>query len=97
MPNVVGDRFQITIDKRVREELGVEPGDLAVERVEGGRLVVSFVPRPHRESLLGVLRKPGRSAVSDLVEMLEDARAARSGEILASLDGTPAPARRRKR
>ncbi len=97
MANVVGDRFQITLDKRVREELGVKPGDLAVERVEGGRLVVSFVPRPHRESLLGVLRKPGSSSVSDWAEMLEDARAARSKEILASLDPCGAPARRRPR
>ena len=97
MANLVGDRFQITIDKRVREELGVKPGDLAVERVEGGRLVVSFVPRPHRESLLGVLRKRGSAAVSDWAEVMEDARAARSDEILASLDGSRAPARRRRR
>ena len=33
MPNVVGERFQITIDKRVREELGIKPGDRAIERV----------------------------------------------------------------
>jgi len=56
MANVVGERFQITIDKKVRDELGIKAGDLAIERVEDGRLVVSFVPRPHRESLLGILR-----------------------------------------
>jgi AbrB family looped-hinge helix DNA binding protein len=33
MPNVVGERFQITIDKKVREELGIKAGDLAIERV----------------------------------------------------------------
>jgi AbrB family looped-hinge helix DNA binding protein len=97
MANLVGDRFQITIGKRVREELGIKPGDLAVERVERGRLVVSFVPRPHRESLLGVLRKPGSAAVSDWAEVLERARAARSEEILASLNSPRAPARRRRR
>jgi len=37
MANVVGERFQITIDKKVREELGVQPGDQAVEFVEDGR------------------------------------------------------------
>ena len=57
MPNVVGERFQITIDKKVREELGVQPGDQAVEWVEGGRLVVGFLPRPHDESMLGILKK----------------------------------------
>jgi AbrB family looped-hinge helix DNA binding protein len=87
MSNVVGDRFQITIDKRVRDELGVRPGDLAIERVEGGRLVVSFVPRPHRESLLGVLRRPGSPAIGDWGRLMEDARGARSAEIMGSLDG----------
>jgi AbrB family looped-hinge helix DNA binding protein len=97
MANVVGDRFQITLDKRVREELGVKPGDLAVERVEGGRLVISFVPRPHRDSLLGLLRKPGSVPITDWAEVMEGARAARSDEILVSLAGAAAPARRRRR
>jgi len=59
MPNVVGERFQITIDKRVREELGIKPGDRAIERVEGGRLVIDFMPKPHRQSMLGWLKKRG--------------------------------------
>ena len=53
MSNVVGERFQITIDKKVREQLGIEPGDRAVEWVEDGRLVVYFMPKPHSRSLLG--------------------------------------------
>jgi len=57
MPNVVGERFQITIDKRVRELLGVKPGDQAVEWVEDGRLVVAFVPRPHNDSMLGIIKR----------------------------------------
>ena len=46
MSNVVGDRYQITISKRVREALGVRPGDLAIEPVEdtGKRLTVSLRP-----------------------------------------------------
>ncbi len=40
MANVVGERFQITIDKRAREKLGIEPGDRAIEWVEDGHLVV---------------------------------------------------------
>ena len=87
MSNVVGERYQITISKGVREELGVEPGDLAIERVEDGRLVVSFVPRAHRESLLGILRQPEAAPIGDWSALMEDARRARSAEILAALEG----------
>lgn len=57
MSNLVGDRFQITIDKSLRDRLGIRPGDLAVERVEDGKLVIEFVPRAHRESLLGIAKR----------------------------------------
>jgi AbrB family looped-hinge helix DNA binding protein len=82
MANVVGERFQITIDKRLRDELGVQPGDLAIERVEDGRLMVTFVPRPHRESLLGALRKPGTEPIRDWQGLKEDVWRKRSREIL---------------
>lgn len=86
MSNIVGERYQITIGKGVREELGIRPGDLAIERVEDGRLLVSFVPRAHRESLLGILREPGGTAITDWGAVMEDARRARSAEILATLE-----------
>jgi AbrB family looped-hinge helix DNA binding protein len=86
MANLVGERFQITISKDVREELGVQPGDLAIERVEDGRLVVAFVPRAHRDSLLGILRQPGSAPIRDWGAFMEDARRARSAEILAALE-----------
>jgi AbrB family looped-hinge helix DNA binding protein len=85
MANVVGERFQITISKGAREELGVQPGDLAIERVEDGRLVVSFVPRGHRESLLGILRQPEAAPILDWGAFMEDGRRARSAEILTAL------------
>lgn len=94
MSNVVGERFQITIGKDVREVLGVQPGDLAIERVEDGRLVVSFVPRAHRESLLGILREPGAEPVGDWGALMDDARRARSAEILTVLQGGPRNKRR---
>lgn len=97
MANVVGDRFQITIEKRLRDELGVSPGDLAVERVEDGQLVVTFVPRPHRESLLGALRQPGAPPIQDWDAFLEGARGARSAEIMGSLATRRAPGGRRRR
>ncbi len=65
MANVVGERFQITIDRSVRKQLGIKPGDLAVERVEDGRLVVDFVPALHRESLFGLFARPGVKPVTD--------------------------------
>ncbi|HWP62191.1 MAG TPA: AbrB/MazE/SpoVT family DNA-binding domain-containing protein [Candidatus Binatia bacterium] len=56
---VVGERYQLVITKAVREALGVRPGDRAVESVEDGRLVVTFLPAPHRRSLRGCLAGPG--------------------------------------
>lgn len=96
MANVVGDRYQITIDKRLRDQLGVLPGDLAIEAIEDGRLVVSFVSRPHRESLLGVLRRPGSAPIGDWSALMEGARRARSVEIMESLEGGKARSRRRR-
>ncbi len=55
MPSKVGERGQITIEKAIREELGVYAGDQAVQWVEDGHLVVTFVPAPHRRSLFGIL------------------------------------------
>lgn len=99
MANVVGERFQITIDKQVREELGVQPGDLAYERVESGRLVVDFIPKPHRQSLLGIFKRPGQQPITDWQAVKERAWAARTAEIMEVLrrdserhraDSTPA-------
>lgn len=65
MSNIVGERFQITIDKAVRRELGVKPGDLAVERIEDGRLVIDFIPARKRESLFGLFNRDGVPPVND--------------------------------
>lgn len=55
MSSRVGERGQITIEKAIREELGVYAGDQAVQRVEDGRVIVEFVPAAHRRSLAGSL------------------------------------------
>lgn len=87
MPNVVGDRFQITIDKKVREQLGVEPGDQAFEYIENGLLVVEFMPRPHDRSLRGILKRPQVPPGStDSAAEKEAAWAARGAEITAALE-----------
>ncbi len=58
----VGERGQITIEKQVREKLGIMPKDIAIQHVEDGRLVVTFVKRyePHMRSLAGILGPPPR-------------------------------------
>lgn len=56
MSTRVGERGQVTIEKAIREELGVYAGDEAIQRVEDGRVVLEFVPGPHRRSLSGALR-----------------------------------------
>ncbi len=81
MANVVGERFQITIDKKVRDELGVQPGDRAIERVEDGRLVVSFMPRPHSRSLMGIFRRPDLPPITDWQAYFDDVWEQRSAEL----------------
>ncbi len=85
MANIVGERFQITIDKEAREALGIKPGDRAIERVEGGRLVVDFMPAPHRESLLGIFRRPDLPPITDWQAVKDSAWDARADEIMEAL------------
>ena len=56
MSSRVGERGQVTIEKAIREELGIYAGDEAVQRVENGRVVIEFVPGAHSKSLAGILR-----------------------------------------
>jgi AbrB family looped-hinge helix DNA binding protein len=77
MPSRVGERGQVTIEKAIREELGVYAGDQAVQRVEDGRVVIEFVPGPHRRSLAGALRdKIGRHPPDEEWAALRDAAGA---------------------
>lgn len=56
MASRVGERGQITIEKGIREELGIYAGDQAVQRVEDGRIVIEIVSGRHRRSLAGSLK-----------------------------------------
>jgi AbrB family looped-hinge helix DNA binding protein len=56
MTSRVGERGQITIEKAIREQLGIYAGDEAVQRVEDGRIVIDVIPGRHRRSLAGSLR-----------------------------------------
>jgi AbrB family looped-hinge helix DNA binding protein len=76
MASTVGERGQVTIEKAIREELGVYGGDIAVQRLEGRRVVIEFVPAPHRRSLAGVLGdKVGRRPADESWSAIRDAAA----------------------
>lgn len=89
MANVVGERYQITIDKTVRQRLGIKPGDRAVEHVIEGRLVIDFIPAPHRESLRGIFKRPGQPVITDWQDLRDRAWGWRSAEILAQQTSEP--------
>ena len=57
MTSRVDRRWRITIDRALREQLGIQPGMLAQQRVVAGRLEVVFLPTPHRRSLYGALHR----------------------------------------
>jgi AbrB family looped-hinge helix DNA binding protein len=74
MPSRVGERGQITIEKAIREELGIYAGDDAVQRVEDGRILIEVVPGRHRRSLAGTLKdKVGRRPADESWEALRRA------------------------
>ena len=56
MASRVGERGQITLEKAIREELGIYAGDEAVQRIEDGRILIEVIPGRHRRSLAGTLR-----------------------------------------
>lgn len=74
LPSRVGERGQVTVEKAIREEMGIYAGDEAVQRIEDGRLVIEFVPGRHRRSLAGSLReKVGRTPADESWEALRQA------------------------
>jgi bifunctional DNA-binding transcriptional regulator/antitoxin component of YhaV-PrlF toxin-antitoxin module len=52
---LVGTKGQVTIEKEIRDALGVKPGWRAMQRLENGRVVIEFLPPRHRRSLAGIL------------------------------------------
>lgn len=86
MRNRVNDRGQITIERELREQLGVEPGMVAHQRIVDGHLEIVFLPPRHSESLYGALRHAfphgapvGQEEIEEaVIEALEQARRAGS-------------------
>jgi AbrB family looped-hinge helix DNA binding protein len=93
MSSVVGSRGQITIDKAIRDRLGIKPKDVAVQEVVDGQVVVRFLPAPHRRDLYGILKsKPRRPMQTrrQIEEAVEEAMA----EEHRRREGKRAPVRR---
>ena len=63
MTHRVDSRGRFTIERAIRDALGIRPGDLAVQRIENGSLVIRFarLPKPHDRSPAGALGPPPQS------------------------------------
>jgi AbrB family looped-hinge helix DNA binding protein len=55
MAHKVGAKGQVVIAKEIRDQLGIEPGALTIQRVVGDHVEIRFVPGRHKRSLFGVL------------------------------------------
>ena len=89
MAGKVGPRGQITIDKALRDKLGVKPKDIAVQEVVNGKLVVYFLPAPHRRSLRGILKAKPRKPWKDWSEMQEIIEGAVAEEVMQRMQREP--------
>jgi len=50
----VSSKYQIVIPKRVRQELGLQPGDRLLIRLEDGKVVMRLRPRSYAQHLRGL-------------------------------------------
>jgi bifunctional DNA-binding transcriptional regulator/antitoxin component of YhaV-PrlF toxin-antitoxin module len=73
MASRVSDRGQITIDRSLRNQLGIRPGMVAHQRVVNGHLEIVFLPEPHSRSLYGVFRRDGETLGAMSPDELEEA------------------------
>ncbi len=81
MSTRVGTKGQVTIEKGIRDTLGVRPGWRALQRLDGDRVVIEFLPPKHRRSLVGILtdkttvRIPSTEALEEAIEQAWEAAA----------------------
>lgn len=63
MAHVVGPKGQVVITKEIRDQLGIQPGWLALQRLVDDHVEVFFLPPAHRQSLKGSLASHIRASV----------------------------------
>jgi AbrB family looped-hinge helix DNA binding protein len=89
MSSLVGTRGRITIDKEIRQRLGLKPGWRVFQRIEGNTVVLEFSAPRHQRSSSGLLSgKTYRTFQTDddLYAAIED-----SWELIAQeVEGMPA-------
>ena len=73
MATKVGTKGQFVIEKRLRDELGIGPGWMAVQRTVDGQLRVDFVPPQHDRSAFGMLAKYGKNIPPPTGEEISEA------------------------
>jgi bifunctional DNA-binding transcriptional regulator/antitoxin component of YhaV-PrlF toxin-antitoxin module len=71
MASIVGSRGQITLEKELRDELGIQPGWRVVQRRVDDRVELVFFPPRHRRSLLGALADPSGPSFPDEASLRE--------------------------
>jgi AbrB family looped-hinge helix DNA binding protein len=91
MGHRVGAKGQIVIEKAIRDQLGIQPGSEASQRVVDGRLEIAFQPPRHRRSLLGAARPfitkwPKSDEVESLDEGIAEGVASDAREKLVDAD-----------
>ena len=55
MTCTVGDQGEIVIEKELRDQLGIRPGWIALQRLVDNRIEIQFTPAAHGKSLKGSL------------------------------------------
>jgi len=54
----------VVIEKWIRDQLGVEPGSLAVQQRVGDHVEIAFLPPEHERSLRGTLKSARRRTIA---------------------------------
>lgn len=60
----VGDRGEIVIEKELREQLGIRPGWIALQRLVDNRVEIQFIPPEYDKSLKGCLAEYVKKSIA---------------------------------
>lgn len=88
MSSIVGTKGQVVIEKAIRDALCLKPGYIAVQRLAGDRVEITFVEPEHDRSLRGILSAAALQRVP--VEAWLEAREEAWREAVADQIGEPA-------